>query len=91
MQQKRTDVQKIGNYAYKFYGQNINFHVVSSVSQLGNQEYGSCLHTFLMFLLFDLSHRQPILQSTLLVVVMLSHILSLCQSSTSPMRYEEMA
>ena len=43
-----------------------------------------------LFLLFDLLHRQPILQSTLLLVAMSSHILSLCQSSTSPMPYEEM-
>ena len=35
-------------------------------------------------------YRQPILQSTLLLVVMSSHILSLHQSSTSPMPYEEM-
>ena len=47
-------------------------------------------HFLYVFLLFDLLYRQPILQSTLLLVVMLSHILSLHQSSTSPMPYEEM-
>ena len=52
MQQKRADIQKIGNEMYKSYEQNINYHVVSSVSQLGNQEYGSCLHAFLICVSF---------------------------------------
>ena len=38
MQQKRAGIQKIGNYMYKCYEQNINFHVISSVPQLGNQD-----------------------------------------------------
>ena len=52
MQQKRADIQKIGNLMYKCFEQNINFHVIYSVSQLGNEEYGSCLHAFLIFVSF---------------------------------------
>ena len=48
------------------------------------------MHFLYVFVLFDLLHRHPILQSTPLLVGMSSHILSLHQSSTSPMPYEEM-
>ena len=77
---------------YMCYEQTVNFHVISSVSQLRNQRiwFMSPCISYIRFFYLIFCNRQPILQSTLLLVVMSSHILSLCQSSTSPMPYEEM-